>query len=551
LSFNIIIGLFAGLSLFVFGMKLMSEGLQKTAGKKLRYFLEILTTQPIMGVLIGTGVTAIIQSSSATTVMVVGFVNAGLMTLAQSIGVIMGANIGTTVTAQLIAFKLGDYAYHAITVGGFAYLFSKKKKAQYFGQILLGFGILFLGLNTMSNTMLPLRDSIYFVTLMKKFSVFPIFGVIAGIFVTALIQSSSATFGILFGLVSTGILDYQAGIPILLGSNIGTTITAILSSVGANLNAKKAAAAHFTFNVLGAGLVIGLLYIIPDFANKISVFLNSLFKLFGRTSSPERLLANTHTLFNIVNTLIWLPFIGFMVKFVNKIIPGQDDSIKRGLYYIDDRMLKTPTLAIEQVRNEIVRMFEIAQSMVCESNNAFLKQDIDFPESIKKKEDIVNEIEEDLLQFLTKIPQSSLSDVDIKVIDKYFAIIDAIESIADDADDIADLTIYCLENKVTFSDEAYDSLENAFEFNCNLLRQAITLVEKQDYNLIDIILEGEKTMDRLQLQYRDSHTKRMNIGKCELNAGIAYLEVIDDLEHVSDQLADIAHCIAESYLSQD
>ena len=245
-----IVGLTGGLGLFIYGMKQMSEGLQKTAGKRLRHILAFLTKNTFSGVLVGTGVTSIIQSSSATTVMVVGFVNAGLMTLYQSIGVIMGANIGTTVTAQIISFDLGDYSFHAITLGAIAYLFAKRKKYQYIGQVILGFGILFLGLNIMSETMHPLRESQYIVDLMKNFGTYPILGVLAGMTITVIVQSSSATFGILVGLVSVGVIDFSSGVPILLGSNIGTTVTAILSAIGASKTAKKSAAAHFIFNIL-------------------------------------------------------------------------------------------------------------------------------------------------------------------------------------------------------------------------------------------------------------------------------------------------------------
>src|SRR6056297_1239866 len=276
------IGLLGGLGLFIYGMKQMSEGLQKTAGKRLRHFLAAMTSKPIMGVGVGTIITAIIQSSSATTVMVVGFVNAGLMTLFQSVGVIMGANIGTTVTAQLIAFKLGDYAFHAIAIGAFTYLFSKSKKFQYIGQVLLGFGLLFLGLETMGDTMAPLENSVVFVNWMESFAQYPILGVITGIAVTVAVQSSSASFGILLGLVTAGAIHYEAAIPILLGSNIGTTVTAILSAIGANLTAKRAAAAHFLFNVLGASIMIGFLYIVPDFALLIENLILNISGLFGQ-----------------------------------------------------------------------------------------------------------------------------------------------------------------------------------------------------------------------------------------------------------------------------
>jgi phosphate:Na+ symporter len=541
-----ITGLFGGLGLFIYGMRQMSEGFQKTAGKKLRHFLEILTTKPLMGVLVGTGVTAIIQSSSATTVMVVGFVNAGLMTLTQSIGVIMGANIGTTVTAQLVAFKLGDYVFHAIALGAFSLFFFKRKKVQYIGQILLGFGILFLGLNIMSDTMLPLRDSFFFLEMMEKFSVYPILGMLVGTVVTVMIQSSSATFGILLGLVSIGVIEYQAGIPVLLGSNIGTTVTAILSSIGTNITAKRAAAAHFTFNFLGAFGVIFLYYIIPDFADKVYRIFISLSNFMGQGVSPERLLANTHTVFNLLNTLIWLPFVAFMVRLVEYIIPGEDVSIKRGLINLDKRMLETPGVAINQVKNEVLRMFEITYDMVKESNLALLNGDLNIAESVMQKEDIINEIEEELIKFLTSFPKGRLSESDLKIIDMYFVVIDDIESIADDANDIVELSVYKIDNKVVFSKDAVNSINRIFNFICMLLDRTFKLIKEEDREISNQIIKGEKRMDKLEVKYREDHMYRLKQGTCDPNAGIIYLEVLDDLEHISDQAADISYSIVEN-----
>ena len=539
--------LIGSLGLFIYGMKQMSEGLQKTAGKKLRHFLAVLTNKPIKGVLVGTGVTSIIQSSSATTVMVVGFVNAGLMTLFQSIGVIMGANIGTTVTAQIVSFELGDYAFHAIALGGFTYLFANQKKFQYIGQILLGFGILFLGLNSMSEAMHPLRGSEYFINMMENFSQHPILGVLAGLLVTSVIQSSSATFGILVGLVTAGIIDYQAGIPILLGSNIGTTVTAIMSGIGANLSAKRAAAAHFIFNVLGSGIIICLIYIIPDFSGKIELLLKSVSGWFGfgQGMDAKRLLANTHSLFNITNTLLWLPFVGFMAGIVKKVIPGEESKIERGLVYLDERMLETPSVALEQVKNELTRMHKIARDMVQESRDIFLEGKTDL-KSIDHKEEVINEVEEELVHFLTRIPQTSLSETDIKYLDMCFAIVDDIESIGDDAHSLAGLSDYKCENNICFSKHALEELEEMFDFLYEKLGESQALIETDDINTyVPGLLEGEKKMDQFELKYRNEHMKRLNEGTCVPNAGIIYLEALEDLEHISDQFADIAQAYRE------
>ena len=548
ISSFMIVKLIGSLGLFIYGMKQMSEGLQKTAGRKLRHFLAVLTNKPIMGVLVGTGVTSIIQSSSATTVMVVGFVNAGLMTLFQAIGVIMGANIGTTVTAQLVSFELGDYAFHAIALGGFTYLFAGRKKIQYIGQILLGFGILFLGLNNMSHAMNPLRGSEVFINMMENFSHYPILGVLVGILITVTVQSSSATFGILVGLVSAGIVDYQAGIPILLGSNIGTTVTAILSSIGANISAKRSAAAHVIFNVLGSSFVIGLLYFIPDFAGKIENLLKYIAGTlgFGQNMDAKRLLANTHTLFNVTNTLIWIPFVGAMASIVKRIIPGEDKRIKRGLVYLDDRMLESPGVALEQIRNELVRMHGIAEEMIEEAEPAFLEGDSEYIKSIRHKEEVINEIEEEMVHFLTRASQSSLSEEDARDLDMYFAIVDDIENMADDADNIAELAEYKSDNNIEFSSRASEEIKKMFEYIYELMAKSEELIKSDDYEKYSPELcEGEEKMDQLYHQYRDEHMKRLNEGTCESNAGIVYLESLEDLEHISDQFADIAQSYVE------
>lgn len=545
------IGLLGGLGLFIYGMKQMSEGLQKTAGKKLRHFLAAMTSKPILGVGVGALVTSIIQSSSATTVMVVGFVNAGVMTLFQSVGVIMGANIGTTITAQLIAFKLGDYALHAIAIGAFTYLFSKQKKIQYIGQVLLGFGLLFLGLETMGDIMEPLKDSVVFVNWMESFAQYPIFGVLTGIIVTATVQSSSASFGILLGLVTAGAIDYNSAIPILLGSNIGTTVTAVLSAIGANLTAKRAAAAHFLFNVLGAGIIISLLYVIPNFSGGLESILLKLSSFFGQTGpSTERLLANTHTFFNLLNTIIWLPFAGFLVYLVEKIVPGEDTTLKYGTTFIDERMLGTPYVAIEQVKQEIIYMHNIASNMVGESVKAFLEGDASVIKKVRRHEEIVNEFETELLHFIQKIPQAQLNDIDIKTLDKYFAIVDDIESIADDADDITDFVEDLTDNKLKFSNSARDTIEEVYDIVCNVLDKSVELIETHDLEIAEEILEVEEQLDKMQIKFRDENISRIKSSdkaSCDPNSAILLLELLDSLEHISDQMADMAHNIIEIY----
>jgi phosphate:Na+ symporter len=546
-----VFGLLGGLGMFIYGMKQMSEGLQKVAGKKLKQLLRLLTTNRFAGLFVGTLVTAIIQSSSATTVMVVGFVNAGLMTLAQSVGVIMGANIGTTVTAQLIAFKLSHYALHAIAIGAALYLFSKRDKNRQLGQVILGFGLLFLGMSIMKDTMEPLRDSAHFVDIMQKFGKSPILGLLLGTGMTVLIQSSSASIGILMSLLSVGIINYWAAVPILLGDNIGTTITAVLSSIGANRTAKRAAAAHFMFNFIGASIIVILFYIIPNFADVIHDLVLKISEMLGQDPSQERLLANTHTFFNLLNVIIWIPFVGFMVNIVQRVIPGEDIAIKRGLSFLDERMLETPGLAIDQLKSEVLRMYDIARDMVKETTQAFMEADMDLVKSIEHKEDVLNELEEELVNFLTKFPRNTMSEEDTKTVDMYYAMIDDIESIGDDAQDIAELARYKYENNIKFSDDAKVTLEKSFKKIFELLEDTYTLINNRgDKKLAEKILKGEQKMDIYQLENRNGHMERLGSGICDPNAGIIYLEVLDDLEHISDQMADITHSVLEAEVTE-
>ena len=542
-----VFSLFGGLGLFIYGMKLMSDGLQKTAGKKLKHLLGMLTTNRFTGLVVGALVTAVIQSSSATTVMVVGFVNAGLMTLMQSIGVIMGANIGTTITAQLIAFNLSNYAIHAIAIGAAFFLFSKKDRTQQIGQVILGFGVLFLGMSVMKDTMVPLSDSHVFISMMKQFSTSPILGLLAGTIITCIIQSSSASIGIVLSLLSVGAMDFASAVPVLLGCNIGTTITAILSSIGANRIAKQAAAAHFIFNVLGSAIIVVLIYIIPGFIEKIydsSYQLTTAF--FGTVPTNERLLANAHTLFNIVNTIIWIPFVSLIVMVVRKLIPGKDIIIKRGLSFLDERMLETPSFAINQLKAEVLRMYDIAAEMFDETVEAFKNYDLELVKSVEDKEDIVNDLEEDLIKFISKFPRQTMSEYDIKMLDMYYAIIDDIESYADDSEDIVELIRYQKENEIGFSDEAWETFEKCFQCISKMIEDTRSLIVQFDKKTAENIFNGEHFMDRYQIENRNGHIERLGKGICDPNAGIVYLEVLDELEHISDQMADITHSILEA-----
>ncbi|MCX7661622.1 MAG: Na/Pi cotransporter family protein, partial [Candidatus Omnitrophica bacterium] len=344
---ELIFGIVGGLGLFIYGIWEMSEGLHKASGERMRRILHNLTGSPLKGVLVGAGITSVIQSSSATTVMVVGFVNAGLMTLRQALGVIFGANIGTTITAQLIAFKLTDYALLIIGLGMLVVFISKKKTHKYVGEFLLGFGILFLGLNILTKAVKPLGGYAWFNNLFIRFGKNPILGIFAGALVTAILQSSSVTTGMVLGLAMANLIDLTSALPLILGCNIGTCVTALIASVGTSISAKRAAIAHLMFNVIGVVIFLPILSIFRNF-------------ILHTSGSLARQIANAHTFFNVINTIIFLPFVGLYVKFLNKIVKGKEEEEMEYLpKYLERHLLNTPPIAIEAAIKEIIRTLNL------------------------------------------------------------------------------------------------------------------------------------------------------------------------------------------------
>jgi len=414
LSQELIFGLLGGIGLFLFGMKTMSEGLQKIAGARMRQILAALTNNRIIGTLVGIAVTAIIQSSSATTVMVVGFVNAGLMSLMQAIGVVLGANIGTTVTAQLIAFKITKYALPAIGIGAGLKLFAKQKKYVYIGEIILGFGILFFGLTTMKHAFDPLKASEEFRQLFLLVGDYKLLGVLIGALLTVVVQSSSATIGITLALATSGLISFEASVALILGENIGTTITANLAAIGTNLAAKRTAFAHFLFNTLGT-VVILLLFpfylkfisaMTPgdaDFMIQSQAQADSFSASIGDKPYIARHVANTHTMFNIVNTIIFLPLIGILAKISTLIIRGEDEVGELQVKFIDNRVLNTPPIAIGQARRETLRMAEITLEMLQESCQLLEDGNLKRIPALEKREEMVDFLQKEITDFLVQL----------------------------------------------------------------------------------------------------------------------------------------------------
>ncbi|KHS58163.1 MULTISPECIES: Na/Pi cotransporter family protein [Terrisporobacter] len=535
---EIIIGIMGGLGLFLFGMNLMGEALEKAAGSKLKKIIELLTSNIFMGVLVGTLVTAVIQSSSATTVMVVGFVNAGIMTLPQAVGVIMGANIGTTVTAQLVSIDMNGLAPVALGIGIILYLFGGKPKTKHIAEVLIGFGILFTGMDFMKEAVQPLSEYQGFTNALLTFGKYPILGLLLGFGITAIIQSSSASMGMLVVLASQGLIPLNSALPILYGQNIGTCVTSLLSSIGASISAKRAALIHLIFNILGT--VIFLLFL-----NKIVVA--------GVTyidpNNVARQIANVHTIFNIASTLILLPFNKMIIKLATRLIPDshlEDDDVKV-VKFIDDRMIETPSIALLNVEKETLRMGEKSkQSLDCAMRGIMEKSQKDLSNTLKK-EKTINELQKTILSYLLKLSKAPLNEESREVIDSLFNTVNDIERIGDHAENLAELGENSIANDVVFSDHAKNELNDMYNKVLSTYTYALESMRTSDVDLACKVIKMEEQVDIMEKSCRVNHMRRLNNNMCSIDNGIIYLEIITNLERVSDHAVNIAQqVIAQS-----
>lgn len=525
---------FGGLALLLYGMKQMGNGLEKAAGEKLKKVIGLFTKNRVTGVIVGAVVTAIIQSSSATTVMVVGFVNAGLMNLPQAIGIIMGANIGTTMTSQIIAFKLTDYAPMFIAIGVFIWLFTNKKKTKEIAEIIIGFGIIFLGLKLMGGPLKGLKDQPVFEQMMTSIENLPIIGVFVGFTVTAVIQSSSASMGLLQTFASQGLIGLKVAFPILFGENIGTCVTALISSIGANKTAKRAALMHLVFNVMGTLIfMLVLQYPIKYIVPKIT------------PNDVSRQIANAHTLFNIINVIILLPFAGFIVMAVKKLIPGEVEEVY-GIKYLDDRIIETPSIAVGLASKEVLRMGKMAQNNLKIAIEGFVKKDEKLIQKVFAEEKNINEMEKEITNYLVKLSNESLSDEENTTISTLFHTINDLERVGDHADNLAELAQYRIDNKLYFSDKALEELQLMFDKVEESFKEALWAFKTANLETARRVVDYEKDIDLLEKQNRANHIKRLNQSSCNTSSGIVYLDVISNLERVADHSSNIALSILDA-----
>ena len=525
---DIALPVMGGLGLFLYGMNLMGTGLQKAAGDRLKKLIEVLTNNRLMGVIVGTVVTMIIQSSSATTVMVVGFVNAGLMTLPQAVGVIMGANIGTTITAQLIAFNLTDYAPLAVAIGVGIWIATSRKRAKNMAEILIGFGILFIGMDMMGSGLKPLADMPVFTNIMISLKN-PVLGMLVGLGLTAIVQSSSASIGLLQALAGQGLVGMDVAFPILFGENIGTTTTALLSSVGANRTAKRAATIHFLFNLIGTILFMTILRApIEALITRISPF------------DVKRQIANAHTLFNLINVAIQLPFASLLVKIVQAIVPGDDKLEAQEAKFLDPRIIETPSIALGQVKKEILRMGSFAIDNLNKVQLAFVEGKYSNVDVILEQEQKINRLQREITDYLVMLSNAPISDEEHKRVNIFFNIISDIERVADHAENIAELAIERKENEFPFTDQAVDELHEIFDKVNEAFKQSLGAFETNDESLAKGVLRLEDEVDILERQNRANHIDRLNKGQCLTGSGIIFLDAISNLERVADHSSNIA-----------
>ena len=548
-----ILGLLGGLALFLHGMQMMSSGLEAAAGARMKSILEQLTANRFLGVLVGAAITAVIQSSSATTVMVVGFVNAGMMTLGQAVWIIMGANIGTTVTGLLIALDVGELAPMFAFVGVVLMVFIKEPKLQHIGQILAGLGVLFIGMGMMSSSMSPLRDSEPFIRIMSTFSN-PLLGILAGAAFTAVIQSSSASVGILHALASSGVISYASSVFVLFGQNIGTCITAVLAAIGTNRNAKRATLIHLMFNLIGTAIFTTLFVLFP-----IAAVVEGTLVLpgeVGRTLShliptdPMAQIAMTHTVFNITTTLVLLPLGNYLAKLAIRILPDQavetEDQESMTLAYLTpiqaggkEGGLGVSAIVIDQLRNELNRMLSMARDNVADSFRAVLARDQEQLVQVEQREEYIDFLNREISRYVSHLISIETNEQGSAVVSSFFTISGNIERIGDHADNLAGYTRMLVGKNISFSETAQSEISAMRDISLEAISALLHYQAGQPQWLSEVA-QMEQKIDDMTDSFRRGQLQRMKEGTCNQEACILYSELLTDFERIGDHVLNIA-----------
>ncbi len=526
---SIIFYIIGGLSIFIYGMKILSEGLQKTAGNELKSILERLTNNKLKGVAVGAMFTSIVQSSSLTTVTVVGLISGGVMTLESAVPVIMGANIGTTITAQIIAFKVTQLAFPAMAIG---LLLMNIRKGKYsgVGNVFMGFGLLFLGMILMGQGILPLKADDGFHGMLLSFAENPLMGLLVALLFTAIIQSSSATTALVVAMSAEGLLPLASALPLILGANIGTCITSVLASLGASLSARRAALVHVMFNVIGVLIFLPLL---PMFADFIS----------GTDGDVARQVANAHVVFNISTTLLLVPFSGLLIVLVKKILPGEEIKIDDGTKFINNNLLGTPSLAISQARKEAEYMGGIVVGMMKDARKLIMDDKLKYAKAIKTKEASVDKIYMALDNFLKDVSEHTLSDDQSLDLSILIHSISDIERTSDHINSLAEHGQKKLDKNLKFSKMAMKELEVLFKRSEESIEEAIRVLSTKDRELAKNVLHLEAEIDVMKESFIESHILRLEDGICNNKSGPTYLSIIGHLERISDHAHNIVNVV--------
>ncbi|WP_339250569.1 Na/Pi cotransporter family protein [Sporosarcina sp. FSL W8-0480] len=524
-----------GLGIFLFAIKYMGDGLQKAAGDRLRSILDRFTTNPFMGVLVGIIVTVLIQSSSGTTVITVGLVSAGFMTLRQAIGVIMGANIGTTITAFIIGLDVGAYALPIMAVGAFLIFFMRKNTLKNLGEVIFGFGGLFLGLELMSAGMKPLRSLSAFSDFTVTMADHPLLGVVAGTVFTLIVQSSSATVGILQGLYAENLIPLDAALPVLFGDNIGTTITAVLAAIGASVAARRAAAAHVLFNVVGT--IVFMIFLYP-----FTLYVEWIANILDLESKMQ--IAFAHGSFNVVNTILQFPLIGAWALFVTKIIPGKDVTIEYKPKHLDPNFInQSPAVAIGQAKEEIIRMGDFAVQGLQETYEYLKTSNKRNAETAYQIEDAINNLDRKITDYLVEISAVNISPIESA---RHVMLMDTvrdIERIGDHFENIIELIDFREVNRVKLTDEAMKDLTEMFTLTIGTVEKAIRSLDMNDTKLAKSVAEQEDLIDKMERKFRKNHIVRLNEGHCTAQSGMVFVDIVSNLERIGDHAVNIAEAI--------
>ena len=541
----------SGLALFLYGMKLMGDGLEKVAGDKMSSIIDGLTGNLVKGVLVGTAVTAIIQSSGATTVMVIGFINAGLMTLKQAVGVIMGANIGTTTTALILSIgdlngslwfldllKPTSIAAIAVCIGIFLYIFSKKNRNNNIGEILMGLGILFIGMDMMSDAMGFLKEYDGFDAVMHMFTN-PVLGILVGIAVTVLLQSSSASIGVLQASTSVGVIPFSAAVPIILGQNIGACITGLIACIGANKDSKKVATISVLIKVIGAAVFLVVLYVFPVMENIPIEF------------ATKSNIAAFHLLFNVVNTVVLLPFTGVLITVANRIIPSKAGYTEGEANVLDERLLSTPAMALAQANKQVTTMFETAKANFDIVFNVIKGDKMSKRMStLRDNENFIDEMESSITNYLVKIVDGHINEEENKIISSLFHVITDIERIGDHAKNISQVLEEMESEDLKFSSNAEREIKTMFAATEDILNSAMQAYLNRDLNLALRVQPCEACIDYMKDELRQRHTDRMTKHECTLKSGVLFLDLVNNLERIADHCSNVA-VAAEQLINSD